>query len=53
MDGRANAKNVDLNRNFPEVDKLEYKYEKLENGLNNHIMSLKKALSVPVSYHSF
>jgi hypothetical protein len=45
LDGRANADNVDLNRNFPEVDKLEYKYEKMENGLNNHIMSLNKALS--------
>lgn len=45
MDGRANANEVDLNRNFPEVDKLEYKYEKLEGGLNNHIMSLSKALS--------
>ncbi|XP_048761309.1 carboxypeptidase E-like isoform X2 [Ostrea edulis] len=45
LDGRANADKVDLNRNFPEVDKLEYKYEKMENGLNNHIMSLNKALS--------
>lgn len=45
LDGRANANEVDLNRNFPEIDKLEYKYEKLEGGLNNHIMSLSKALS--------
>lgn len=47
LDGRANANNVDLNRNFPEVDKLEYKYEKLKDGLNNHIMTLNKALSTP------
>ncbi|KAK3089861.1 hypothetical protein FSP39_007165 [Pinctada imbricata] len=41
--GRADSHGVDLNRNFPEVDQLEYKYEK-NGGKNNHILTLEQAL---------
>lgn len=34
--GRGNAKEVDLNRNFPDLNALMYYYEK-HNGQNHHL----------------
>ena len=35
--GRANANNVDLNRNFPDLNKIYYKIYDYPNHPNNHI----------------
>lgn len=35
MIGRANANNVDLNRDFPDLDKIVFSNE---DGVNNHIL---------------
>lgn len=44
LKGRANANDVDLNRNFPDLDKLMYKLEKLPHHPNNHLIRLKQTL---------
>ncbi|XP_071952319.1 carboxypeptidase D-like [Antedon mediterranea] len=35
--GRQNANNVDLNRNFPDMDKKFFKLQKMHSKINNHI----------------
>merc|ERR1711976_603252 len=36
--GRTNANNVDLNRDFPNLDRIVYSYEEQHQNLNNHLM---------------
>lgn len=42
--GRTNANNVDLNRNFPDLDKLMYVLEQEPNHPNNHLDKLSAVL---------
>ncbi len=37
MVGRAYANNVDLNRNFPNLDEFIFKYNQYANHKNNHL----------------
>ncbi|XP_033747917.1 carboxypeptidase E-like [Pecten maximus] len=43
LKGRANAHNVDLNRNFPDLDRVI----RQRNGPNNHVENEKEALKTP------
>ena len=38
MIGRTNANNVDLNRDFPNLDRIVYSNEEHHRNLNNHLM---------------
>lgn len=44
LKGRANGNNIDLNRNFPDLDKLMYKLEDKPHHVNNHLIRLKQTL---------
>merc|ERR1712045_497581 len=42
--GRTNANNVDLNRDFPNLDRIVYSNEEHHQNLNNHLMDFVKHL---------
>nr|KAG5697888.1 hypothetical protein BaRGS_017145 [Batillaria attramentaria] len=44
--GRSNANNVDLNRNFPDLNDKMYAIEESGNGRNSHLLKLQKALEI-------
>lgn len=46
--GRDNAEGVDLNRNFPDLDKIIFSNEAYYNDVNNHLMQMVDHLSQPV-----
>lgn len=48
--GRTNNNSVDLNRNFPDLDRIMYTNEKLHNiEQNHHLLDMVDTLTVPVS----
>jgi len=42
--GRENANGIDLNRNFPDLDKLEFKLQSLPEHKNNHLDIIEQVL---------
>ena len=44
--GRANANDVDLNRNFPDLNSKMYHNEETHKGRNNHLLKLEKAIKM-------
>ena len=44
MIGRTNANNVDLNRDFPDLDRIVYSSEGTQREYNNHLMEYVKHL---------
>ncbi|XP_014670312.1 PREDICTED: carboxypeptidase E-like [Priapulus caudatus] len=47
IEGRANAHDVDLNRNFPDLNRIVYSNEKLHLQ-NNHVLNQLRRLSTPL-----
>ena len=47
--GRANANRVDLNRDFPDLDRLAYRLQQHHVEANNHLMDLVTGLDHLVS----
>jgi len=48
--GRANANGVDLNRDFPDLDKIMFGNEAYDIDHNNHLMDQVQHLEHPVIY---
>ena len=44
LKGRANGNGVDLNRNFPDLDRMMFQLEKKRDHPNNHLVRLRKTL---------
>lgn len=48
MIGRSNANGVDLNRDFPDLDKIMFGNEEYQVNHNNHLMDFIRELGHPV-----
>lgn len=46
--GRANSNGVDLNRNFPDLNRIMYGYERAHIDHNNHLLAMVDRLTEPV-----
>ena len=46
LTGRANAHDVDLNRNFPDLNEEIYKNEEDQDGKNNHLVKVENAIKM-------
>uniref|UniRef100_A0A1B6CEM3 Peptidase M14 domain-containing protein n=1 Tax=Clastoptera arizonana TaxID=38151 RepID=A0A1B6CEM3_9HEMI len=46
--GRANSNGVDLNRNFPDLNRIMYGYEKAHIDHNNHLLAMVDRLTEPI-----
>jgi hypothetical protein len=51
--GRTNNNSVDLNRNFPDLDRIMFSNEQAHVSHNNHLLEQVDRLKEPVSAWSF
>lgn len=49
MIGRTNNNSVDLNRNFPDLDRIVFDNEEESNEKNNHLLEQVTKLNEPVN----
>ncbi|KAK3801983.1 hypothetical protein RRG08_064577 [Elysia crispata] len=49
LTGRSNANDVDLNRNFPDLNAKIYENERKHKGRNNHLVKVDKAIAMDKS----
>jgi hypothetical protein len=52
LTGRTNNNSVDLNRNFPDLDRIMFSNEEAHINHNNHLLEQVDRLKEPASAHS-